>query len=173
MSAAEAAHRDHPGWNKCGPYVNTTGRNDFVTLKVAHDDGFVYFYARTNNPITPHTDPNWMQLYVDADGDRATGWEGYDFIVNRRVKDGKTTLLEANPGGWNWRPKAEVSYRVEGNELMIAIPRLALGMAGKPVHFDFKWADNMQKPGDIMEFTVNGDAAPNGRFNYRYEAAER
>ena len=166
--SGDAAHRDHPGWNKCGPYVNTTGRNDFVTMKVAHDDRFVYFYARTKDSITPYTDPSWMQLFIDSDRDRATGWEGYDFIVNRTVKDGKTTLLDANAGGWSWRARAEVSFRVEGNELMLAIPRAALGLVGRPVRFDFKWADNVQKPGDVMEFTTNGDAAPNGRLNCRY-----
>jgi hypothetical protein len=52
----------------------------------------------------------------------------------------------------------------------LAIPRSALGLGDlkKPLDFEFKWADNIQADGDIMEFTVNGDAAPNGRFNYRY-----
>jgi hypothetical protein len=26
----------------------------------------------------------------------------------------------------------------------------------------------MQKDGDITQFTVNGDSAPNGRFSYRF-----
>ncbi len=34
--------------------------------------------------------------------------------------------------------------------------------------FDFKWVDNT-RPGDIMSFTTDGDTAPNGRFNYRFE----
>ena len=36
--------------------------------------------------------------------------------------------------------------------------------------FDFKWADNLQRPGDVMDFYLSGDAAPAGRFFYRYVA---
>jgi hypothetical protein len=30
------------------------------------------------------------------------------------------------------------------------------------------WWDNSQNPGDIMDTCLSGDAAPEGRFNYRY-----
>ena len=36
-----------------------------------------------------------------------------------------------------------------------------------PAVIDFKWADNIQQTGDASDFTLNGDAAPNDRFNYR------
>ena len=39
---------------------------------------------------------------------------------------------------------------------------------GSDVRLAFKWADNLQQGGDPLEFIVNGDAAPNGRFNYVY-----
>lgn len=166
----DTAHRDHPGYDDVGRYVNETGRNDFVLLKVARDDKNVYFYAQTKDPITPHTDPRWMMLFINADGDAKTGWEGYDFVVNRTVKDASTTLLEVSTGGWNWKPKSEIRYCVRGNEIELAIPRKALGFGDleQPLRFDFKWADNMQQDGDILEFTVNGDSAPNGRFSYRF-----
>ncbi len=66
-----------------------------------------------------------------------------------------------------------VSFAVEGNQIHPRAPRAALGMAEKhgPLHFDFKWADNVPESGDIMDFIGNGDVAPNGRFNYRYEEA--
>ncbi|MGQ9524948.1 MAG: hypothetical protein ACUVTZ_08940 [Armatimonadota bacterium] len=170
----DTMHRDHPGWNNITRYVNKTGRNDFVLLKVTHDSRNVYFYAKTRDPITLTADRNWMVLFIDIDGRRETGWEGYDFVVNRRVKDAQTTVLEANAGGWNWRVVAEVPYRVSGSELMLAIPRAHLGLASQQVRvqFDFKWADNFQAEGDILDFLVNGDTAPNGRFNYRYIGAE-
>jgi hypothetical protein len=166
----DTMHRDHPAYDNIGRYTNTTGRNDFTLLKVAHDTKYIYFYAETREPITPYTDPRWMMLFINTDRDRQSGWEGYDFIVNRRVIDGGTTLLEKSTSGWNWERVSEVRYHVEGNQLEMAIPRSALGLddLGKPLDIEFKWADNMQADGDIMEFTVNGDAAPNGRFNYRY-----
>lgn len=163
-------HRDHPGYNTVTRYVNATGRNDFVALKVARDAEFIYFYARTREAITPHTDPNWMMLFINTDGDHRTGWQGYDFVVNRRVKDARTTFVEQTRNGWNWQNAAEVSFRVLGNELMLAIPRRVLGVpAGDaPLRLEFKWADNIQNDDRIDEFTVNGDAAPNGRCNYVY-----
>ena len=51
-----------------------------------------------------------------------------------------------------------------------AVPLRDLGLrdASKPLHVEFKWADNVQQPGQIEDFAINGDAAPNGRFNYIY-----
>ena len=53
-------------------------------------------------------------------------------------------------------------------ELAISRSDLGLRDASKPVRLEFKWADNMQRPGQIEDFALNGDAAPNGRFNYAY-----
>jgi len=61
-------HRDSPGNFSAGPYVDTTGRNDIVESKVARDDKYVYFYAKTADKLTPCTDPFWMLLFIDADG---------------------------------------------------------------------------------------------------------
>ena len=36
------------------------------------------------------------------------------------------------------------------------------------VNIEFKWCDNMQDEGNIMDFYVSGDVAPGGRFNYVY-----
>jgi hypothetical protein len=41
---------------------------------------------------------------------------------------------------------------------------------GQRLNLDFKWVDNLQRPGDIMDFYASGDVAPPGRFNYRYHA---
>ncbi len=166
----DTMHRDHPGYDNSGRYTNNTGRNDFTLLKVARDDEFIYFYAQTREPITPHTDPRWMMLFINTDCNPKTGWEGYNFVVNRKVSDGTSTLLEESVGGWEWHPKANIKYHLHGNELEMAVPRVMLGFSdtSKPLSFQFKWADNMQKDDDVIEFTVHGDAAPNGRFNYRF-----
>ena len=66
-------------------YRDQSGRNDLVALKVARDAENVFFYARTRQPLTPSSDPNWMWLLIDIDSDPRTGWEGYDFIVNHRI----------------------------------------------------------------------------------------
>jgi hypothetical protein len=71
--------------------------------------------------------------------------------------------------GWKWERVAPVELRAQGSELQFAAPRAALGItAGGKVNFGFKWADNLQKPGDVMDFYLRGDVAPERRFNYRY-----
>lgn len=163
----DTMHRDHPGYDNAGRYVNKTGRNDFVLLKVAADDQAVFFYARTAGPITPHTDPRWMLLFINADNDATTGWEGYDFRVNRAVRTETQAVLEKAGRNGDWMRAADLDYRVRGPEMELALPRAVLGLvADPPLRFSFKWADNIQADNDIMEFTVNGDAAPNARFQY-------
>jgi len=168
--AGDTFVRDYPGYNTGTRLTNRTGRNDLIEMKVARDSKNLYFYARTREKITPYSDPHWMTLFIDADRNHATGWEGYDFLINHSVKDDHTSILERTSNGWNWEPVREVQYRVEGDKMMIEVPRAALGLANEPIEFEFKWADNWQQDDNIDEFTVNGDAAPPGRFNYLYTA---
>lgn len=49
----------------------------------------------------------------------------------------------------------------------MAIPKSVLGLSSS-VNLEFKWSDNMQDEGNIMDFYVNGDVAPGGRFNFVY-----
>jgi hypothetical protein len=151
-------------------YKNYTGRNDLAAFKVARDDRNIYFYARTREALTRPEGSNWMCLLIDLDQDPATGWEGYDFIVNRTLGSDGKTWLEKNEGGWKWKQVAPVSFRMKGNELQLAIPRTAVGLprGNTRLTFDFKWTDNLQRPGDIMDFYLSGDVAPEGRMKYRY-----
>jgi len=151
-------------------YQNFTGRNELAACKVARDATNLYFYVRTTASLSPATDANWMWLLIDADQNPRTGWAGYDFIVNRtRDTEGKL-WLEQNTGGWNWERITPVAWLVKGHELQLVIPRAALGL--KPgetkTAIDFKWADNLQHPGDVMDFYVSGNVAPAGRFNFRF-----
>jgi hypothetical protein len=151
-------------------YINTSDRNDLILMKVARDRKNVYFYAKTREPVTPCRGANWMWLLIATGQNAKAGWEGYDFIVNRTVVSEGKTLLEKSTGGWHWTKVATVDFRVKGNELQLVIPRAALGLPEGTTRtdLDFKWADNLQHPGDIMDFYVSGDVAPDGRFMYRY-----
>ena len=160
-------HRDAKGYAGLH-YVNTSGRNDIVTCKVAVDDYNVAFYAETAEALTPCTDPNWMLLLIDADNDSSTGWYGYDFIVNRKVNDPRsTTLMRYEATSGEWIDPVEVPMRYAGNRLELALPREVLGLDGDSFTFDFKWADNPSELVDPISLCLNGDTAPNRRFNYR------
>jgi hypothetical protein len=42
-----------------------------------------------------------------------------------------------------------------------------LGLKGDDVAFDFHWSDNPADLKDAISLCLNGDSAPNRRFNYR------
>jgi len=161
-------HRDHPGQGPELVYTNHTGRNDIVAAKVARDETFVYFYVETDNSLTDKSDPGWMRLFIDMDRNKATGWEGYDYIINRSSPT-DSVLVEKSTSGWEWASVGKASYTVNENSLVLKIESSILGQdPGERLDFEFKWSDNMQEDGNIMDFYVNGDVAPGARFNYVY-----
>jgi len=178
--------RDARGYGST-TYRSATGRNDIVSARVTRDRSNVYFMVECAAPITPATDPNWMWLLIQirpspsalssqpsAPLPLASGplpsWEGFHFLLNRT----EPGVLEICAGGWNWKRVGKVRYAVRGNRLEVAIPRKLLGLKREdPIDLAFKWADNVQKPGDIMDFYLNGDAAPLGRFVWRWKATPR
>jgi hypothetical protein len=165
----DTIHRDYPGYGGLH-YRNASGRNDIVTGKVAVDDEHVSFYVQTRAPLSPHTDPNWMLLLIDADHNHETGWYGYDFLVNRQVLDETTTTLlryDAAAPVDPWVEAARAPYRYAGDRLELAIPRTILGLAADDWVIDFHWCDNPADLVDPISLCTNGDSAPNRRFNYR------
>ena len=171
--------RDHPG---CGPrirYHNVTGRNDITGAKVARDDKFIYFTATCEKDIVAKDEPNCMELYIDIDRRKDTGWEGYDFRV--RQED----LQKFN--GEDWETVSKINRVTSGNRVTLKIEKSLLGI-GETMDFEFKWCDNtfpnpfadnhLYKRGyigntgykpHVMDFYKNGVSAPIGRFNYRYK----
>ena len=155
----DVLHRDHRGapLMPAVHYTNLTGRNDFKCLKVAQDGQNLYFYAETVDAVTTDTDSSWMNLWLDIDRKRETGWQGYDYRVItgsqlQRYEQGK------------WIHVQQVDYRLEGNQLMITIPQRWLGVS-YDINIEFKWTDHMQRE-TPLDWYVNGDAAPGGRFNF-------
>lgn len=165
----DVIHRDHNGYGGLH-YTNTSGRNDIVTGKVAVDKKNLYFYAETNGKITSYTDANWMLLLIDADNNPQTGWYGYDYLINKRVNNEKSTTLmhyDADHAGNPWVEVASLAYRCAGNKLEVAVPRNLLGLTNDRFVVDFKWSDNASELEDPISLCTNGDTAPNRRFNYR------
>ena len=63
---------------------------------------------------------------------------GYDYLINKKV-----------------------------SAIELAVPRRLLGLAGNALSFDFHWCDNPADLKDPISLCLNGDSAPNRRFNYR------
>ena len=165
----DVTHRSHRGYGEL-MYTNTTGRNDFVRAKAAYDASHLFFFVQTRDPVTPHTDPMWMLLLLDIDQDASTGWLGYDVVVNQEVIDARTTTVKRWHAG-AWIPAGKAAYAVNGNGLELSLPRGVVGETEGDPAFDFKWADNIQGFAGVEELGVNGDTAPNRRWNYRFEVA--
>jgi hypothetical protein len=168
-TVGDTFHRNYDGYGDLH-YKNDTGRNDIITSKVAVDREAVYFYVATREALTPHTGTNWMLLLIDADLNPDTGWYGYDYLINWRVIDEKTTtIMRYDPGTreGSWVEASRVSYRYSGKELELAVPRKLLGLKGDSFSFDFHWCDNPTDLRDPISLCTSGDSAPNRRFNYR------
>ncbi|MGI6296008.1 MAG: hypothetical protein ACOX3G_07950 [Armatimonadota bacterium] len=164
----DTVHRDYNGYGGLH-YKDNLGRNDIVKSKVAVDSDMVYFYVETNEPLTYHTSPNWMLLLIDADNDSNTGWFGYDFLINKKVIDDKTTtLMRYDSTKKTWESVAELNYRYKDKGMEIAVPRSLLGLTGRNFTFDFHWCDNPKDLVDPISLCTAGDSAPNRRFNYRF-----
>ena len=59
-------------------------------------------------------------------------------------------------------------FAVAGNKLELSVAKSLLGVDGKEITFDFKWADNPSELEDPISLCLHGDTAPNRRFNYRF-----
>lgn len=166
----DTEHRDTKGFASLVEYKNKSGRNDFKTIKVSAGSKDYYFYAQTRKDITkPDGKTNWMNLYIDADQNAATGWSGYDFVINRdsgNAASGTTSIHKCVGNAWKWEKAGEAEIVMKGDSMVIKVSKSILNI--KNDTFDFKWADNSTETGEAMEFMDLGDAAPNDRYNYRY-----
>ncbi len=154
-------------------YVNTTGRNDIVKAYAAKDANNFYFYVETANNLTSYTDKNWMTLFLSVGVNDNPNWYGYNYAVNidSPVSSTKAYLYQSQ-GGWDWARVGSVKMKIEGNKMMVAVPRSSVGATGNLFHVEFKWADNYTD-NDIWSFYTDGDTAPYGRLNYVFSNSKK
>ena len=159
--------RDYRGYGELH-YTQEGNVNDIKGAKVARDDEFLYFMVETREDM--QVGNNFMRLLIDVEEGKhkdAANWETFEYIVNR-VAPGDKAVVERSVGGWDWEKVGEVEYSINGNRLQLKVPKAMLGIDRDEFTINFKWSDNMKEEGDIMDFYVNGNVAPGGRFKYRY-----
>ena len=155
--------RDHKGFGSL-KYTDTTGRNDIYKMKMTNDGQNLYAYVETVADIVGTDGEHCMTLFLST-GASGDNWCGYDYVINRTSVG---TIEKRTASGWE--SVGTVEYKLEKNQLQIAIPLQMLGISGEAVSVQFKWADNYQGEDDIFAFYLTGDAAPYGRMNYVYES---
>jgi hypothetical protein len=171
-AVGDTSARAHGGFGQAVVYTHEAGRNDLKLMKVARDPRHVWFYAQTAAPISPRGGTNaWMLLLIRNEDVNAPAWEGYHFIVTAPPGSGTELVVKACAGGGQWREAGRADFLQLGNEMAVAIPRALLGLpAGRmDARLRFKWADSIRSL-DPLDWWVDGDVAPDGRFQYVYEA---
>lgn len=170
-AAGDTANRDFDGSPKGVRYTNRSARNDIVSAQVARNETRLFFHVQTAEPLSSSTDRNWMLLLIDADANPATGWNGFDYLVNRS-RDGNLCTVERNvEGKWKWEKVAYTPIRWDAKNIELAVARDLPGLSAAKgaLKFNFQWVDNIPDEPDIMDFYSHGDAAPDGRFRYHFE----
>lgn len=147
-------------------YINGTGRNDIDYAKVSQDGENLYFLVKCVSDIEFSDKENFMNLFINTDADINTGWEGYDYVINRSRNE-KTVSVEKFKDGFSSEKIGDAEYYKDGQYMAVKLAKSAIG-AGELKNFTFKWADNSTTSGNVMEFMDLGDAAPNDRFAFSY-----
>lgn len=163
--ARDTVARNHPGVDGT-LYTNDTGQNNILSAKVARDDDSVFFYVRTEDPLSEPGE-RWMHLYLDVTGDLTDNWSGYDARV---VFDAHGTASLERYDGQQWQEETNLEATWTGNELALAVPRELLNAEEDHLTLAFKWWDNATE--EITDAYTIGDAAPAGRFSYYYDTGE-
>lgn len=169
----DVVHRDALGYAGPQKYENTSGRNDLRLSRVARDADALYFYVKADAALTPSNDERWMALWLDTDADAKTGCAGFDYVVNRSRSAGVASVEHCTDAKFTWERAGDAPFKVTDSELVISVPRAAIGKvaANTALSFRFKWTDNVPEPLAPLDLLQLGDSAPNGRFTYRYTAS--
>ncbi|MBE6559098.1 MAG: hypothetical protein E7661_08865 [Ruminococcaceae bacterium] len=149
-------------------YINNTGRNDFDYAKVSQDDKYLYFLVKCDNDIIVDNGSNWMNLFLDIDGDMTNGWGGYDLVLNRDRDSFAVKVEKFVNNAWEFETVGEALYAIDGQYMTVKLSKSLFGANGTLKNIKFKWADNSVDNGDPMAFMDLGDTAPDNRFSFSY-----
>ena len=163
------AHRNWPATQSGLRYIDSTGRNDIVKSLVTLDAIHLNLYAETATTLTYSSDTEWMVLLLNTDRNATTGWHGYDWKVTGPISTSKRTLQKWN--GTAWIDAGLVASTKSGKSTEIAIPRGKIGLTQSQVSLEFKWVDNISTlaTAGLEDFSLEGDAAPDRRWNFLFE----
>lgn len=150
-------------------YTDTSGNNDIKGAKLARDNENLYIYIECENDISPYTDSNWMNVYLDTVNGGLDGWESFDYVLKDATAD-KTVLYRFKGNGYDNEKVAECDYTVSGGVMQIKVKRADIGITDANFTVNFKICDGVVLDNDIMNFYTSGDVAPAGRFKYSYTA---
>ena len=157
---------------------NNTNRNDIAKVDVTDDGTYLYIKVTTDKDIVVEADKtNNLNILLSIQGKSGAKWEGYDYVINRipTALGGATTALEkvAVNNQFEWSKTADCASYLNGKTFAVKIALSDLGIsAGEKFTVDFKVADGISEQGNIINYYIDGDCAPIGRLNYRYNSGK-
>lgn len=167
-SIYDVEHRNSISYDARYRYINNTGRNDFEYAKISQDEENLFFLVKTSHDIIIDNNTEWMNLYLNTDGDVKTGWEGYDYVLNRDRDSFVVTVEKFKDNSFESEVVGGAYYYLNGSYMAIRLSKEIIGVEGKLSEMIFKWADNSVYNGDPMAFMDLGDTAPDNRFGFAY-----
>ncbi len=171
-SLYDVEHRNTISYDPHFRYINNTGRNDFDYAKVSQDAANLYFLVKTSSDIIIDNGSTWMNLYINVDGDATTGWEGFDYVLNRDRDSFVVTVEKFKDNSFESEVVGGAYYYIEGAYMTLSLSKSLLGIEGKLENMTFKWADNSVSNGDPMAFMDLGDTAPDNRYAFVYKCED-
>ena len=169
VNAYQNYERDYESYGK---YKNseerwrytTTVVNSIKGAKATFDNDNIYFMVECEEDIKDCN--NFLTLYLNTDRNYVTGWEGYDYIVEKGV------VSRFADGAYTKTNVATVNYTVSGNMMQLAIPRSVIAETGV-VDLELKWSDSVDVSEDYLNFYSDGSVAPYGKLNYLFTEIEQ
>ncbi len=149
-------------------YEQPAARNNIYEIRVTESETHLYFYIKTDDVIAEReeNDTGWMNIFIGIGDLSLDGWCGYEYVINRGAKNGRTTV-EKLSADFSGTSAGEGVYYMSGNILQVKIPKETLGITGR-ANIYFKVADGVEHPEDIMDYYVSGRSLPMGRLSFRY-----
>ena len=149
-------------------YTSDTVINDFVSASVYDEDGNIFFTLCTKSKAVLPDNDTGIRIFLDTDQSGCSpNFEGFEYVVTIKPGDKKASIERYCAEG----EKAFVAYadyKFSSNTIKINLPAETLGLSEDNIHFNFKLSDNMQNTCDILDFYLNGDVAPGGRYTFVY-----
>lgn len=151
-------------------YTQAAARNNVVEIRVATDAENIYFYIKSTDAITAHQagDTKWMNLFIGTGSVSAKGWESFEYAINRNILSNGNSAVEKLNADYTGEQVGTATYTVDGNVMIVSVPRSALGLRAEDHTFYFKFADNVTNASDIMDHYVSGKSLPVGRLSFQY-----
>ena len=168
----DAIERDFVGAAPTVYYTDDSNRNDIASVQLANDEQYLYVRIETATPIILDREGTecFNVFFKTTENKNSRNWEGYQYVLNRKIGDGKTTLSRCTGNGYEWEDVAQCDFVYTERSISIRVPLSAMNLTGPEISLDFKVADNVTDPDDIMSYYIYGDSAPIGRLNYRYNS---